>query len=168
MPKSAAAEQIGYWAALGRQVARVLNPDSLLDVAPEQVFAALDADVLARIAYADAPEAHRYDALSRAKALGYQVIMVMIHLESPALNQARISERVSEGGHDVLADKVVSRIPRLLHHVRTSLSLCDVARAYDNISADHPFISVLTVRHGRLERHVTPRPDWADGLLAVF
>lgn len=93
MPKSAAAEQIGYWAALGRQVARVLNPDSLLDVAPEQVFAALDADVLARIAYADAPEAHRYDALSRAKALGYQVIMVMIHLESPALNQARISAR---------------------------------------------------------------------------
>jgi hypothetical protein len=56
-----AAEQIEYWAALGRQVARVLNPDSLLDVAagltrlrlepvaapivaPEQVFAALDAD----------------------------------------------------------------------------------------------------------------------------
>ncbi|WP_254959113.1 ParD-like family protein [Cyanobium sp. Cruz CV13-4-11] len=33
-----AAEQIEYWAALGRQVARVLDPDSLLDVAAEQVI----------------------------------------------------------------------------------------------------------------------------------
>ncbi|MCT0226007.1 ParD-like family protein [Synechococcus sp. CS-1328] len=56
-----AAEQIEYWAALGRQVARVLDPDTLLDVAagltrlrpepvvapmvsPEQVFAAVEAD----------------------------------------------------------------------------------------------------------------------------
>lgn len=64
-----AAEQIEFWAALGRQVARVLNPDSLLDGAPEQVFAALDADVLARIAYADAPDAHRYDACPAPKLL---------------------------------------------------------------------------------------------------
>jgi predicted ABC-type ATPase len=90
--------------------------------------------------------------------------MLMIHLESPALNQARISARVSEGGHDVPADKVVSRIPRLLHHVRTSLSLCDVSRACDNSSADHPFITVFTVTQGRMEPHMDPFPDWAEGL----
>ncbi|QNI71241.1 hypothetical protein CyaNS01_02117 [Cyanobium sp. NS01] len=56
-----AAEQIEYWADLGRRVARVLDPDTLLDLAagavrlhlepvvtpsvsPEQVFAAVDAD----------------------------------------------------------------------------------------------------------------------------
>jgi len=56
-----AAEQIEDWADLGRRVARVLDPDTLLDlaagavrlrlepvvtpsVAPEQVFAAVDAD----------------------------------------------------------------------------------------------------------------------------
>jgi hypothetical protein len=56
-----AAEQIEYWADLGRRVARVLDPESLLDLAagavrlhlesvvtpsvsPEQVFAAVDAD----------------------------------------------------------------------------------------------------------------------------
>jgi predicted ABC-type ATPase len=160
----------------------------------------VNADVLARVAYPDAPEAHSYQAaklaeeqrhnlllrgvsfcfetvyshpskvdfVGRAKALGYQVIMVLIHLESPALNWARISERVSEGGHDVPADKVVSRIPRLLHHVRTSLSLCDVVRVYDNSSADHPFLPVFTVRHGRIERHFHPLPDWAVALLAGF
>ena len=39
--------------------------------------------------------------------------MVLIHLESAALNQAHIASRVSEGGHGVPAEKVISRIPRL-------------------------------------------------------
>ena len=43
-----AAEQIEYWATLGRQVAHLLDPDSILDVAaasvsPVEVFAAVDA-----------------------------------------------------------------------------------------------------------------------------
>ncbi|MCT0226006.1 AAA family ATPase [Synechococcus sp. CS-1328] len=160
----------------------------------------VNADVLASVAYPDAPEAHSYEAaklaedqrnnlllrglsfcfetvyshhskidfVGHAKALGYQVIMVMIHLQSPSLNQARISERVSEGGHDVPADKVVSRIPRMLNHVRTSLPLCDVARVYDNSSADQPFRPVFTVTHGRIERHWDPLPDWAEALLTGF
>ena len=41
----------------------------------------------------------KIDFIAQAKALGYQIIMVWIHLESPALNQARIASRVSEGGH---------------------------------------------------------------------
>lgn len=75
-----AAEQIEYWAALGRQVARVLDPDSLLDVAagltrlrlepvaapivaPEQVFAALDADrVSGTLAQSVSMSAFRYQA----------------------------------------------------------------------------------------------------------
>lgn len=160
----------------------------------------VNADVLARVAYPDAPEAHSYDAaklaeeqphnlllrgvsfcfetvyshpskvdfVARSKALGYQVIMVIVHLESPALNQARISTRVSEGGHDVPADKVVSRIPRLLQHVRTTLPLCDVARVYENSSAGQPFLPIFTVTHASLERHVDPLPDWAEGLLTGF
>lgn len=56
-----AAEQIEYWATLGRQIAHLLDPDSILDVAagltrltlqpvaaasvsPVEVFAAVDAD----------------------------------------------------------------------------------------------------------------------------
>jgi predicted ABC-type ATPase len=85
-----------------------------------------------------------------------------------ALNQARISERVSEEGHDVLSDKVVSPIPRMLHHVRTSLSLCDVVRVYDNSSADHLFLHVFTVSHGRLGFYVDPLPERAEGLFAGF
>jgi predicted ABC-type ATPase len=91
----------------------------------------VNADGLARIVFAEAPEAHsdeaaqlaerqrhqlleqsvsfcfesvyshpsKIDFTARAKALAYPMIMVLIHLESPGLNQARIAGRVSEGGH---------------------------------------------------------------------
>jgi len=55
--------------------------------------------------------------------------MVLILLESPGLNQARIAGRVSEGDHGVPADKVISPIPRVLDQVRASIPLVDVLRA---------------------------------------
>lgn len=108
----------------------------------------------------------KIDFIAQAKALGYQIIMVWIHLESPALNLARIASRLSEGGHDVPAEKVRSRIPRLLHQVRTSLPLVDVLRIYDNSSAQDPFRPVLTLREGSLRLHQEPLPQWAAACLA--
>jgi predicted ABC-type ATPase len=158
----------------------------------------VNADLLAQIAYPEAPEQSSYEAallaqeqrqqlllqgvsfcfetvyshpskidfVGRAKALGYQVVMVFIHLSDPSLNQARISMRVSQGGHSVPPDKVQKRIPRLLEQVKKSLPLCDVLRAYDNSSADHPFMPVFTISNGSLETHLAPLPSWAVNLLA--
>jgi len=158
----------------------------------------VNADLLARVAYPEAPEQHSYaaaklaeqqrnhllrqgvsfcfetvfshpskiDVLGRAKALGYQCILVLIHLDSPELNLARIRQRVSEGGHDVPSEKVFSRIPRLLSHARTALPLCDVVRVYDNSSFDQPFQPLFTLWNGRIERHQEPLPTWAEDLLA--
>ena len=158
----------------------------------------VNADLLARIVFAEAPEAHSYEAaqlaerqryqlleqgvsfcfetvyshpskidfIAHAKALGYQVIMVLIHLESTDLNQARIAGRVSEGGHNVPVDKVISRIPRLLDQVRASIPLVDVLRTYDNSSADDPFAPVFTITNGSLRLHREPLPAWAAALLS--
>jgi hypothetical protein len=41
-----------------------------------------------------------------------------------------------------------------------------VLRAYDNSSADHPFIPVFTISNGRLETHLAPLPAWAVNMLA--
>ena len=157
----------------------------------------VNADLLARAAFADDPEAHSYEAaqlaerqrvrllqdgvsfcfetvfshpskidfIARAKALGYQVILVLIHLESAELNQARIASRVSEGGHSVPADKVISRIPRLLEQVQASIPLVDVLRVYDNSSALDPFQPVLSISDGRYTFQRDPLPDWAAALL---
>ena len=103
----------------------------------------------------------KIDFVAHAKALGYQIVMVFIHLDSSELNQARIATRVSEGGHPVPADKVISRIPRLLRHVRASIPLVDVLRVYDNSSLNDPFRPLLTISQGVVERHQIPLPRWA-------
>ena len=41
----------------------------------------------------------KIDFLGQAKALGYQIILVFIHLEQSNLNQARVCQRVLEGSH---------------------------------------------------------------------
>jgi len=109
----------------------------------------------------------KIDFLACAKTLGYQVILVMIHLASAQLNRARVAERVAEGGHAVPDEKVTSRIPRMLGHVRMSLPLCDLVRVYDNSFADNPFIPVLSIENGRVEQHLDPLPEWAEMLLGL-
>ena len=100
--------------------------------------------------------------VARAKALGYEVILVLIHLNNASLNQARIAQRISEGGHHVPAEKVTSH---LLNNVQTSLPLCDQVRLVDNSSADNPFLPVATIIAGMDQRHQDPLPPWAHELL---
>ncbi len=105
----------------------------------------------------------KVDFVARAKALGYEVILVLIHLDDAALNQARIAQRRSEGGHHVPAE-TVSR--PLLNNVKASLPLCDQVRLVDNSSADQPFVPVATITAGLEERHQDPLPPWARDLLS--
>ena len=110
----------------------------------------------------------KIDFVAEAKTLGYEIVLVFIHLDGDSLNNARVAQRVSEGGHDVPADKVKNRIPRLLRHVRTALPLCNHVRTLDNSRADDPFRQVATLRAGRLEKQQDPLPPWAAELLADY
>jgi predicted ABC-type ATPase len=108
----------------------------------------------------------KIDFTARAKALGYTVIMVLIHLEHAELNAARVAQRVREGGHNVPTEKLLKRIPRLLDQVKTAIPLCDEVRVLDNSSAEDPFRPVMTIKLGRTELHQHPLPAWAKQLLA--
>ena len=107
----------------------------------------------------------KIDFVARAETLGYAIVFVFIHLESVALNQARIAQRVSEGGHAVPSDKVEQRIPRTLVNVREALPLCDQVHILDNSRAEDPFIQVATIRDGHVETYAATLPDWATTLL---
>ncbi len=104
----------------------------------------------------------KIDFIARAKALGYQIILVVIHVGNSALNRARVAQRVVEGGHFVPDEKVVARIPRMLTHVRQAIVLCDQVRVLDNSRLDQPFAPVLTIRHGQRLIHMDPLPEWAN------
>ncbi len=107
----------------------------------------------------------KIDFIARAKAMGYEIILVFIHLCSPSLNLARIAQRVEEGGHNVPDEKAQGRIPRLLVNIQTAIVLCDQVRALDNSRVDNPFAPVFTLRGGRLKLEQPELPHWAEYLL---
>ena len=157
----------------------------------------VNADIIAKLLYPQAPEAHSYraaklaehlrlqllrqgrsfcfetvfshpskiDFVAQAKALGYEIILVFIHVCDPALNQARVAQRVSEGGHHVPDDKVISRIPRTLKLIKKTLPLCDQVYILDNSRADNPFQQLVVIRNGHIAFRHNVMPDWCRELL---
>lgn len=110
----------------------------------------------------------KIDFIAKAKGFGYQVVLVVIHVESTQLNKARIAQRVGEGGHFVPDDKVEGRIPRTLEHVRKALPLCDQVRLLDNSSYTDPFRQIATIRQQVVHLQQQPLPEWAAQVLVDY
>ena len=108
----------------------------------------------------------KIDLLRQAKSLGYRIHLVMIHLPSADLNKARIAQRVAAGGHNVPADKVEARIPRMLANVRQAIPLCDGVLILDNSAADSPHRPLVSILDGEVTPHQDPLPEWARRLIA--
>ncbi len=107
----------------------------------------------------------KIDFLAQAKANGYEIVLVFIHLDDVNLNQARVVQRVAEGGHQVPPEKIESRIPRTLENIKKSLALCDEVYILDNSSYDDPFARIAMIKKGRLSLHNAPLPEWGIQLL---
>ncbi len=93
------------------------------------------------------------------------IILVYIHLDNPGLNEARVYQRVSNGGHNVPTDKIHSRIPRTMKNITTVLPLVNEARLFNNSSRNNPFQPVAIVKKGRCEWSIDPVPNWAEDIL---
>jgi predicted ABC-type ATPase len=107
----------------------------------------------------------KIDFIAQAKANGYQIILVYIHLFDSSLNEARVKQRVSEGGHDVPTEKIHARIPRIMNHIKTALSIVDETRILENSSKDDPFRQIIVMTAGNYEAKVDPLPEWARDLI---
>lgn len=106
----------------------------------------------------------KIDFLAQAKSAGYEIILIYIHLQTDQLNQARVSQRVAEGGHSVPSEKIISRIPRTMQYVSDALALVDIARFYDNSLHSQPFVSIASLTKGKLDK-IQTLPDWANKML---
>lgn len=106
----------------------------------------------------------KYLYMDRAKKLGYEVNLIYIHLSTPILNEARVSQRVSEGGHPVPVDKIYSRIPRTMKHIRIAIQIADKTLLIDNSSASDPFRQVGYVERGQLKEVDEDNQNWVADL----
>ncbi len=109
----------------------------------------------------------KIDFIAKAKSLGYEIILVYIHLIDSSLNEARVHQRRAEGGHGVPIDKIHSRIPRTMKHIKTALSLADEAWILDNSSEKNRFQQIVVMKSGKFEAKVEFLPDWVTKILPV-
>ena len=105
----------------------------------------------------------KIDFIAQAKANGYKIILVYIHLFDSSLNEARVKQRVAEGGHDVQTEKIHARIPRTMKHIKIALSIVDEARILDNSSKDDPFRQIIVMKAGNYVAKVDPLPRVGKG-----
>jgi predicted ABC-type ATPase len=107
----------------------------------------------------------KIDFVARAKSLGYKIILAYIQLDTSALNEARVHQRVVEGGHNVPPEKIRGRIPRTMKLIAEVLLIVDEARLLDNSQRDDPYRQVAVVKRGRRIKAVDPLPQWAAEIL---
>lgn len=107
----------------------------------------------------------KIDTIAMAKAHGYTIILLYIHLELATLNEARVYQRTLEGGHDVPVEKIHARIPKTMQNVKDSLPLVDELWVFDNSSEKNRYQQIAIVKNGRCENKVNPLPLWAQSIL---
>ena len=79
-------------------------------------------------------------ALKRASEAGYRTYLYFIATGSPKINVSRVANRFSTGGHDVPADKVISRYPRSLAQLQAALPWLSRAYVFDNSGEEMAFL----------------------------
>ncbi len=109
----------------------------------------------------------KIDFLSEAIACGYSIVLVYIHLCDSSLNEARVHQRVTDGGHSVPVEKIHSRIPRTMKHIKTALTIVQEAWILDNSSYEDRFKPIMIVKSGNYDFKVDPIPDWVKELISI-
>lgn len=110
------------------------------------------------------PDGDKLNMLSAAQQRGYTVLLIFIGIPGPELSQARIVQRVQQGGHDVPDDRIFARYPRTLANLKQALAYVDTALLFDNSSAAQPYQPVAAFRQGKCQWQCTQLPHWAKKL----
>jgi predicted ABC-type ATPase len=96
-------------------------------------------------------------------AAGYRVHLFYVHVPLK-LAERRVATRVALGGHDVPAQKLRSRYPRVISGLLRAIPLVERAYLYDNSRGDRLHRHVMTFADGRLVRLVADPPRWVGQL----
>jgi predicted ABC-type ATPase len=87
----------------------------------------------------------KIDLMAEARQLGYNVTLFFVAVDDPSLNIDRVGTRVSQGGHSVPADRIVSRYYRTLALLSRALLTSDSAVLFDNTERGTGPNAVMTV-----------------------
>lgn len=151
---------------------RFVNADVLasgLDLGAQQAASAADAlrielirqreSFVTETVFSD-PVGAKLGMFADAQAQGYAVVLLFIGVSGPERSDERVAMRVSQGGHDVPADRIISRFPRVLLNLRAALPVLSAVLVYDNDDLRHPYRLIARVEQGRIVHEAEVLPSW--------
>ena len=106
------------------------------------------------------PVGDKISFLKAAVSAGYTVVLCFIGLSSAAISEERVAMRVSQGGHDVPTEKLLSRFPRTMANLRTAIRELPDVLIFDNDDLREPFRQVAIFHKGKLAHSNEPVPGW--------
>lgn len=111
---------------------------------------------------------NKIDFVIRAKQAGFFIRIFFISTSNPAINAARIANRVMKGGHDVPITKIISRYYKSIRYCKTVSSIVDRLYVYDNSIDDTDAQPLFRLSEGVLAKQYTSEiPEWAHALISI-
>jgi predicted ABC-type ATPase len=111
------------------------------------------------------PVGDKLTFLKEVERSGYTVVLFFIGIDGPEVSDQRVTMRVLKGGHDVPADKIKERYPRVMSNLKRALAELSNVRVYDNGDLNRPYRLVATVENGQGIELRDPIPGWLRTLL---
>jgi len=106
--------------------------------------------------------------IRRAKEAGYFIRLFFVGTDTPAINAARIANRVMNGGHDVPITKIISRFSKSISNCAVMATLVDRLYVYDN-SEDYAEPKLLfRATDGQVEKIYKEINPWAINIFNSF
>ena len=103
--------------------------------------------------------------LQEASQAGYNIVLCFIGISGPDISEERVAMRVSQGGHDVPTEKLISRYPRSLANLKSALRELPRVWIFDNDDLRTPFRLIAVFEEGKRVRLEKPVPKWLWPLL---
>jgi predicted ABC-type ATPase len=170
-----------------------INPDEIeLAIVQDLGFGAHSKDEFSRLAAAEAnrlrrqlldqernfsfetvfsdPKQEKANFMAEARRRGYLVVLLAVGLESVEKSKERVAIRHSKGGHDVPADRLESRYPRVLENFAHGAIAASLALVMDNSEdreddAQDTYWDIAFFEDGRLVTTDNSPPDWWENVL---
>lgn len=111
------------------------------------------------------PVGEKVSVLVAAAEAGFDVTLIYIGIDSPALSERRVRTRVKAGGHDVPKEKLAGRYERSLDNLRRAIDVLPRVIVYDNSSFESPYSFVAEYHAATLVRRTESTiPAWFQSI----
>lgn len=106
------------------------------------------------------PVGDKLSFLQETAANNFTVVLCFIGLSTAKLSEERVAMRVSQGGHDVPADKLKSRFPRTMANLKSAIATLPHVIVYDNSDLARPFQQIAVFENAVATKLAKPLPRW--------